>query len=97
MSVVRTNDVVVTLIGVVVVVEEGSRNERMHAHLALQCPVIVGKAAFENLVFFAISKCKTLGGAFALKPITQSDGWAQYLAKDGPSAFLPQCTQHSNP
>jgi len=84
-------------IGVVVVVEDGTKNERMHAHLALQCPVIVGKGAFENLVIFAISKCKTLGGAFALKPITHSDGWAQYLAKDGPSAFFPQCTQHSNP
>ena len=82
-------------IGSVVVIENGAKLGRLHAHLSLACPDGIQASQFETLVQRAISRCRSLGVQRVIKPITYSDGWASYMAKEGPEAFSPQCTQHA--
>lgn len=81
-------------IGAVTVIEKGHLNERTHAHLAIACPPGISEGPFVKLVADAIGRCKSLGH-FVLKPITDVDGWAGYMAKDGTQAFSSSCTQQA--
>lgn len=81
-------------IGAVTVIEKGHLNERTHAHLAIACPPGISEEPFMKLVTDAIGRCKSLGH-FVLTPITDVDGWAGYMAKDGPQAFSSSCTQQA--
>lgn len=81
-------------IGAVVVIESGRSLGRPHAHLSLACPLGVPYSRFEHVVLDAASKCRSLSTRqFVLKPITNSNGWGSYMAKEGPEAFVPECTQ----
>ena len=82
-------------IGCVAVVEGGSENSRLHAHLALHCPPDISHDHFQSMVLSSIEKCKSLGKQSVIKPITSMHGWASYMAKDGAEAFSPQCTQRA--
>ena len=82
-------------IGSTVVIENGSHQNRLHAHLTLKCPDGMLSEQFESTVVAAVTRCKSLGQQCVIKRITDSDGWASYMAKDGPEAFSPQCTQHA--
>lgn len=82
-------------IGVVTVVESGHKLNRLHAHMSLACPSSLEFSRFEFLVHKAVSKCRSLGREHELKPLSNSAGWATYMAKDGLEALLPQCTQHA--
>ena len=81
-------------IGAVVVIEQGRSLGRPHAHLSLACPLETPYNRFESVVLNAVSKCLSLSTRqCVLKPISNSNGWASYMAKDGPDAFVPECTQ----
>jgi hypothetical protein len=82
-------------IGSTVVIENGSHQNRLHAHLTLKCPDGMPGGQFESTVLSAVTCCKSLGQQCVMKPITDSNGWAVYIAKDGLEAFSPQCTQHA--
>jgi hypothetical protein len=82
-------------IGSTVVIENGSHQNRLHAHLTLKCPDGMLGGQFQSTVLAAVTRCKSLGQQCVIKPITDSNGWAGYMAKDGPEAFSPQCTQHA--
>lgn len=78
-----------------VVVESGLKLGRLHAHLSLACPHEIEPSRFEKIVLTAVSRCRSLGTQRVIKPITDSCGWASYMAKEGPEAFSPQCTQRA--
>lgn len=80
-------------IGSVTVLEGGGNATRLHAHLALLCPPSIPDEQFQYAVSTAVRECKSLGPEYRLKPITDSNGWAIYLAKEGAEAFSPRCTQ----
>jgi hypothetical protein len=83
-------------IGAAVVIEAGRCLGRPHAHLSLACPLGMPHSEFEQVVRSAVSKCLSLSTRqFVLKPITNSSGWASYMAKEGPEAFVPECTQRA--
>lgn len=80
-------------IGSVCVIETGAFQNRMHAHLALACPIFELHPRFELNVRRSVARCRSLGKEFELKPIYDSAGWACYLSKQGPEALSPLCTQ----
>ena len=83
-------------IGVVTTIEFGHKFNRLHAHLSLACPSELSFTKFELVVHKAVSKCRSLGRVYELKTLSDSAGWAKYIAKEGPEAFSPQCTQRAN-
>lgn len=82
-------------IGSVCVIENGFKHGRLHAHLSLARPNEIKQGEFEAIVLTAISRCRSLGVQRVLTPITDSHGWATYMAKEGPEAFVPKGTQHA--
>ena len=76
----------------VVVIEGGKDQKRMHAHLALTRPPEISDHQFRSYVQRAVSRCKSLGEQYEIRSISDSAGWASYLAKEGLEALLPQCT-----
>lgn len=82
-------------IACVTVIEGGKSLGRLHAHLSLALPNGMPDAQFQKIVLTAVHKCKSLGEQCVLKHITNSDGWADYMAKDGLEAFSPLCTQRA--
>jgi hypothetical protein len=83
-------------IGAVVVIELGRSLGRPHAHLSLACPLGMPYNRFEEVVLSAVSKCLTLSTKqCVLKQISTSNDWANYIAKDGPEAFVPECSQRA--
>ncbi len=82
-------------IGSVVVIENGDKLGRLHAHLSLARPNEIQESKFEAIVLEAVSRCRSLGQHRMIKRITDSHGWASYMAKDGSEAFVPQCTQRA--
>jgi len=84
-------------IGCVTVIETGHYLDRLHAHLALACPVGMKEDQFQATVLLAVKRCHSLGTQGALKRITDDAGWASYMAKDGSEAYSPQCSQRAKP
>jgi hypothetical protein len=82
-------------IGSVAVLEGGNEAARLHAHLALVCPPTIDHDQFRSVVLTAARKCVSLGPQVELKLITEVNGWARYLSKEGPEAFSPRCTQQA--
>jgi hypothetical protein len=82
-------------IGSVVVIENGDKLGRLHAHLSLARPNEIQESQFEAIVLVTVSRCRSLGQHRMIKRITDSHGWASYMAKEGPEAFVPQCTQRA--
>lgn len=80
-------------IGSVCVIENARKHGRLHAHLSLARPIEIEQGEFEAIVLTAISRCRSLGMQRVITPITDSHGWATYMAKEGPEAFVPQGTQ----
>jgi hypothetical protein len=77
-------------------VVEGVHNaHRLHAHLSLVCPSGMAEAQFLTTVRAAVNRCKSLGPQCVIKRITDNEGWASYMAKEGIEAFSPRCTQRA--
>ena len=75
------------------VIEGGNSLGRLHAHLSLAAPNGVPDDQFVATVVAAVQRCKSLGPKFVIKRITDSDGWADYMAKEGLEGFSSKCTQ----
>lgn len=79
----------------VTVIEGGSGSVRLHAHLSLEVPSGFPEDQFPSIVQASVQRCKSLGKQFVIKRITDSDGWADYMAKDGIETFSAKCTQRA--
>lgn len=79
------------------VIESGRSVGRLHAHLSIAAPKDMPEDQFQAIVLAAVQRCKALGTQCVIKRITNSDGWADYMAKDGLEAFSPLCTQRPKP
>ena len=66
--------------------------KRLHAHMGLSRPLRFKQNDWISRILSEARKCRQINREMRAKAVT-SAGWAEYLAKEGPSALALSCTQ----
>jgi len=81
---------------VVSVIEGEVSGKRLHAHMGLSRPHSIRQSDWIIRILSEARNCRQINREMKAKAVT-SEHWADYLAKEGPSALALSCTQKGKP